>query len=114
MRLILRLNQNDLNSADDRSFLIFSCDHYPLAARNAGGGAAPECFSFGARHRKQETDGCTAFDAVDQDVAQPLDLRITNGLQTSNPNVIRHSYLLDARERSPAMTTMYRAGLRVR
>src|SRR5262245_10901853 len=90
VRLILRLSKNDLNSADDRSRFVFSSEHHSFAARRAGGDAAPEFLRFSAGHWKHEADGCTAFHAVDQHIAQLLDFAITNRLQTPNPNAVPH------------------------
>ena len=114
MRLILRLIQNDLNRADDRSRRVFSGEHHALAARHTRGRAAPERLRFGAGHRQHEADGCAAFHAVDQHVAQSLDLAITRWSADVESEWCPAPHLLDARERSVATITIYRAGLRVR
>jgi hypothetical protein len=69
MRLILRLGPNDLNGADDRSRGILSCEHHPLAARQAGCDAAPEGPRLRSGYRKHEADGSTAFHTIDKHVA---------------------------------------------
>ena len=86
MRLILWLSQDDLDRADDRSRRVVRDEHHSLAAPPARGRAAPERLGFGAGHREHEADGRPAFHAVDQHVAQPLDLAITHGVQRSDPN----------------------------
>ena len=106
VRLVLRLLQDDLGGADDLSRGVLGGEHHALPARRARGGAAPERLRLGAGHREHEADGRAALHAVDQHVAQTLDLAITEGLQTSNPDGVRHLHLLGARERSVAMTTM--------
>jgi hypothetical protein len=106
MRLILRLSQNELNSADNRSCFVFSGEHHSLAPRHTLGHVAPERLRFGAGHREHEADGRATFHAIDQQIAQPLDLAITDGLQTSNLDGARHLHLLDARERSVATITI--------
>src|SRR5262245_49107772 len=113
MRLILRLGQDDLHGADDPR-LVLGGQHEALPARDAGGRVAPEGVGLGASHREHEADRRAALDTVDQHVAQPLDLALADGPQMANPDGVRHVHLLGTRERSLAMMTRYRAGLRVR
>jgi len=90
MRLILRLSQDHLNGAHDRSRRVFGGEHHSLAARHTRGRAAPERFRLGPGHREHEADGGAALHTVDQHLAQSLDLAITDGLQISNLNGVRH------------------------
>ena len=92
MRLTFRLSQDDLHRADD-PHRVFGGEHEALAARRARGRAAPERFRFGPRHGEHEADGGPALHAIDQHVAQPLDLAIADGLETSNLNGARHSLI---------------------
>ena len=105
MRLVLRQVQEDLDGADDRSRRVFGGEHHALTARHARGCTAPERLRLRARHREHEADGRATFDAVDQDVAQALDLALADVLQASNPDGVRHAHLLEARERSVATIT---------
>ncbi len=88
---------NDLHRADDRSCLRPQ-RRAPRARRapHSPTMLAPERLRLGAGHREHEADGRAAFHAVDQHVAQPLDLAIADGLQTANLNGVRTSHLLDA------------------
>jgi hypothetical protein len=92
MRLILGLSQNDLNGADDRAVRVFGREHDAFAARDTFGRTPPECVRLGAGHREHKTDRRATFDAVDQHVAQALDLSITDLFQRSNPDRGAHRY----------------------
>src|SRR5688572_24299197 len=83
MWLIFRLSQDDLGGADDAG-RVLGDEEESLATRQAGPGAAPERVRLGAGHRQHEADGGPAFHAIDQQVAQPLDLARAERGQTAN------------------------------
>src|SRR5262249_7149751 len=114
MRLIFGLRQDHLCGANDPPRGVLRGEHEALAARHAGADMTPERFRFRACHRKHEADGRAAFHAVDQHLTQSLDLALPDSLQASNLDGVGHGHLLAARDRSLAMITTYRAGLRVR
>src|SRR5271169_5806867 len=114
MRLILRLIQDDLNRANDCSRCVFSHQHDALAALYTRGDAAPIRLRLGAGHWEHEADRRPTFHAVDQHVAQPLDLALTKGLRTLNLNAVRHRAVLqhsglrieDARSLKPNLSRL--------
>jgi hypothetical protein len=91
VRLILGLSQYDLHCADDRPCCVFGGKHEAFAAGNTRRYIAPIRGRFAAGHWQHEADGRTAFDAVDEHVAQALDVAITERLQISNLNSARQS-----------------------
>jgi hypothetical protein len=90
MRLVLRLIQNDLNGADDVPAASSAASTTRSPRATLAEHAAPVRLRFGARHREHEADGRATFHAVDQHLAQPLDLAITDGLKTSNLKIELH------------------------
>ena len=105
MRLILGLRKHDLYGADDRARCVFGSKHHALAARHTRRYTVPIRRRFGAGHRQDEAHGCTAFHAVNEHVAQALDLAITERLQISNLNGARH-FIASVPARALAMMTM--------
>src|SRR5204863_9168737 len=110
----LGVAQDILRAPDTRARGVVAAERDALAARHTRGRAAPECVGLCAGHRQHEADGRAALHTIDQHVAQSFDLALPDRLKTTDPNGVRHVHLLDARDRSVAITTMYRAGLRVR
>jgi hypothetical protein len=93
MRLILRLSQYDLNRTDYRPGWIVGGEHNSFTARHARGDAVPVSLGFGAGHGKHEADRRTPFYAVDQHIAQLLNLANIDGLKGSNLNWTQHDFI---------------------
>jgi hypothetical protein len=106
MGLILGLGEDDLCRPHDGAAWLFRREHDAFAARRTRRHAAPERLRFGPGHGQHEADGGATFHAVDQHVAQFLDLGVPHARQRANLDGIGHGHLLGARDRSLAITTM--------
>jgi hypothetical protein len=93
VRLIFRLIQNYLNSADNHCRSVFSDEQPAFAARHTHCRASPEGFRFSARHGKHEADRGPTSNTIEQHVAQPLNLALSYSFQTSNLNVVTQLFI---------------------
>src|ERR1700693_6067700 len=91
MRLVLRLIEQQLYGADDRAVGRFGQQQTQLTALETCAGALPEGRRLGARHRQHEADRGAAFDAVDQHIAQALDLARAKSSRLSNAESVQHA-----------------------
>src|SRR5690606_36221399 len=110
MRLVFGQVENDGHGPDDRPLGILGNENESLAAQRAFCRLAPERFGLLARDRQHEADGCAAFHTIDQHVRESGDLAGVETVQPANAYARGHHLLAI---RSVAITTMYRADLRV-
>jgi hypothetical protein len=83
VRLVLRLLEDELDGADD-AVAVVGDEENPLAAVDARGDAAPE--RLGARRvdRQHEADRRAAFDDVDHQRGERLDVGVGNAREAAN------------------------------
>ena len=78
MRLILRQADDELHGAAQSQFVLGD-NQNPLAIGDALGNLAPKRHRAVARQGMHEADGCAAFDAIEQNVAERFKFGVADG-----------------------------------